>query len=957
MEPIRSQREIIDRKALAGALDDLAGAHAPESAELRRQVLALCKAALDAGRAETRRRLVERRESGDLVARATAFLYDQVLRLIHGHATGHVYPATNPTAGERLSVIAVGGYGRAEMAPFSDVDLLFLHPYKMTPWGESVVEYMLYMLWDLGLKVGHATRSVDDCIRLAKADQTIRTALLEARFLVGDQALHGELVARYERDVIAKGAADFIEVKLAERDERHLRFGNSRYVVEPNLKDGKGGLRDLHTLLWLAKYLYRIDQIGELVERGVLTAGESRRFIKAHRFLWTVRCHLHELAGRAEERLTFDVQPELAARLNYTDRRGARAIERFMKHYFLVAKDVGDLTRIVCTALEEEHRKRPILRLPRIGLRKRQVAGFRAEGNRLNVATDDAFAADPVAMLRLFQVAQARDFDVHPNALRLIRRELKRIDRRLRADPEANRLFLEIMTGPKDPEVALRRLNEAGVLGRFIPDFGRVVAQTQHDMYHHYTVDEHTIRAIGVLWRIEQGRLADEHPLSHVIVHKVLSRRVLYLAVFLHDIAKGRGGNHSTIGAGIAEKLGPRLGLEAAETETVAWLVHHHLAMSATAFKRDLGDPKTIEDFVALVQSPERLRLLLVLTVADIRAVGPGIWNGWKGQLLRELYYRAEEAMSGGLITEGRGERVAEAKRRLGEALADWPAGEVEDHLARGYDSYWLSADAEPHARHARLIAEADQAGRPLTIETRIDRFQSITEVTLYAADHPGLFARVTGAMAVSGASVVDARIFTTTDGMALDSFFIQDTEGGAFAEPSRLAKLTAAIEQTLAGSLRPQRTLEDTSTPYPVRTRIFTVEPVVLIDNNASNSWTVIEVNGRDRPGLLHDLTWTLFRLALSIGSARIATYGERAVDVFYVRDMFGLKITHLAKLKKIERELRVALLTPDARAAAAKKAEAAKQKAAAEAGDDKPPVPRKRNAKPGGSPARAAS
>ena len=950
MEPIRNQREIIDRKVLAGELAELAAAHAPESAELRRLVLARFKAALATGRAEARRRLVERRESGDLVARATAFLYDQLIRLIHEHATRHVYPATNPTVGERLSVVAVGGYGRAEMAPYSDVDLLFLHPYKLTPWGESVVEYMLYLLWDLGLKVGHATRSVDHCIRIAKTDQTIRTALLEARFLAGDQGLYGELVARYEKDVIAKGAADFIETKLAERDRRHQRFGDSRYVVEPNLKDGKGGLRDLHTLLWLAKYLYRVGHIGELVELGVLTAAESRRFVKAHRFLWTVRCHLHDIADRAEERLTFDVQPDLAARLNYTDRAGARGIERFMKHYFLVAKDVGDLTRIVCTALEEEHRKRPILRLPRIGLRKRRVAGFRAEGSRLNALADDTFAADPVQMLRLFQVAQQRDFDIHPNALRLIRRDLKRIDRRLRADPEANRLFLEIMTSPKDPETALRRLNEAGVLGRFITEFGRVVAQTQHDMYHHYTVDEHTIRAIGVLWRIEQGRLGDEHPLSHVIIHKVLSRRVLYLAVFLHDVAKGRGGDHSTIGAAIAEKLGPRLGLDAAETETVAWLVLHHLAMSAIAFKRDIGDPKTIEDFVALVQSPERLRLLLVLTVADIRAVGPGVWNGWKGQLLRELYYRAEEAMSGGLITEGRGERVAEAKRRLAELLAGWPAADIAHHLARAHDSYWLSADTETHARHARLIREAEQAGRPLTVETRIDRFQSITEVTLYTADHPGLFARITGAIAVSGANVVDARIFTTADGMALDTFFIQDSDGRAFAEPSRLAKLSSAIEQTLAGALKPQRMLADAPTPYPVRTRVFTVEPVVLIDNNASNSWTVIEVNGRDRTGLLHDLTWTLFRLSLSIGAARITTYGERAVDVFYVRDTFGLKITHQARLKRIDRELRAALLAPDARKSAAKKAETAKS------GGDNPP-PRKRKAKTGGPPARAAS
>ncbi len=925
MQGVPNRRDIIDRKQRAARLAALAEDYPRESLELRAAVLAELKAALGDGRAEIRRRLVEEGENGDASARATAFLTDQLIRLLYDHGVGHVYPATNPTAGERLSVVATGGYGRGEMAPFSDVDLLFLHPYKVTPWGESVVEYMLYMLWDLGLKVGHATRSVDHCMRMARADITIRTALLESRYIWGDQALYGELKDRFQRDIVAGQGADFLERKLAERDERHQRYGDSRYVVEPNLKEGKGGLRDLHTLYWIAKYLYRVEDVGELVGPGVLTAEEHRRFMRAHRFLWTVRCHLHDIAGRAEERLTFDVQPELARRLGYADRPGVLGTERFMKHYFLVAKDLGDLTRILCTALEAEHQRRPRLRLPHFGLRARELDGFRAEGDRLNVISDNDFREQPIKMLRLFEVAQRRDLDIHPNALRLIRRSLRLVDRGLRTDRQANQIFLDILTSPKDPETTLRRMNEAGLLGRFITDFGRVVAQTQHDMYHHYTVDEHTIRAIGILWRIEQGRLAEEHPLSHEIVHKVLSRRVLYLAVFLHDIAKGRGGDHSVLGAEIALKLGPRLGLEPAETETVAWLVLHHLAMSSVSFKRDLGDPKTIEDFIGLVQSPERLRLLVVLTVADIRAVGPGIWNGWKGQLLRELYYRAEEAMSGGLITEGREARVAEAKRQLAEALADWPEADVAAHLARGYDSYWLSADAATLARHARIIREADRGKRPLTVETRVDAFQAVTEVTVYTADHPGLFGRIAGAMAAVGANIVDARIFTTADGMALDSFFIQDAERGAFAQPAKLARLAASIEQTLSGDMRPHQALAGQTGPGPARARVFTVEPVVLIDNAASNTWTVIEVNGRDRPGLLHDLTWTLFRLSLSIGSARIATYGERAVDVFYVRDLFGLKVAHPTKLKAIERELRQALMTPEQRQAAEQAAEQA--------------------------------
>jgi len=915
MNALEGRQRIISRKQVMLALNEIAAAGDPSNADTRLAVLERLKQALAQGRQEIGRRLREGHESGDKVAMATAHLIDQLIRVLYDYTVTHVYAATNPTAGEKLSIVAVGGYGRGEMAPHSDVDLLFLHPYKETPWSESVVEYILYILWDLGLKVGHATRSVSDSLRRAKDDTTIQTALLEARFIWGDQVLFTELQSRYAQEIKENGGPAFLEQKLEERDQRHKRFGDTRYVVEPNLKEGKGGLRDLHTLSWIVKFLYGVDEVGELVGRGVLTADESRRFKKAERFLWTVRCHLHDLTDRAEERVTFDQQSELARRLNYTDHAGSSGVERFMKHYFLVAKDVGDLTRVICTALEEQHRRRLLPRLPRFGLRSRKLDGFRAEGGRLNVAEADQFENEPIRMLQLFRTAQRRDLDIHPEALRLIRRNLKLINRKYRATPEANAIFVDILTAEQDPEVTLRRMNEAGVLGRFIPDFGRVVAQMQHDMYHHYTVDEHTIRAIGILWKIEQGMLAEDHPLSDKIVHKVLSRRVLYLAVLLHDIAKGRGGDHSVLGAEVAKKLGPRLGFEAAETETVEWLVRYHLAMSATAFKRDVADPKTIEDFTNLVQSPERLRLLLVLTVVDIRAVGPGVWNGWKGQLLRDLYYGAEEALSGGLISEGREARIADARRRLGQALADWPAADCDKHLERFTDSYWLSSDIDTLARQARMMRQADREERPLSVETRVDRFQSITDLTVYTADHAGLFARLTGALAVAGANIVRAHIDTTSDGMAVDRFSIQDASGAAVDQPSRIAKMSTTIEQTLSGMLNPNDVLASRRTPFPVRTRVFKVEPVVLIDNNASAAWTVIEVNGRDRPGLLHDLTWALFRLSLSIGTAKVSTYGARAVDVFYVKDSFGLKITHTTKLKRIEADLRHALLTADRR------------------------------------------
>jgi len=906
MGGLTRQREIIDRRALAGQLAAIAGCRRSSALD-RSLVVAPLRAALTDGRAEIRRRF-EATGDGAAVMREQCFLMDQLIRALFDLATQEVYPLPNPTKGERLALVAVGGYGRGELAPFSDIDLLFLLSYKQTPHSEQVVEYLLYVLWDLGLKVGHSTRSVEECLRQAKSDLTIRTALIEARYLWGEQALFNELKKRFDSDVVRGTAAQFVGAKLAERDARHKRLGDSRYQLEPNVKEGKGGLRDLHTLFWIAKYIFRTDDVDKLVDLGVLSAEESERFDRAQKFLWTVRCHLHYLAGRAEERLTFDMQTGIGRRLRYTDRTGTRGVERFMKDYFLVAKDVGDLTRIFCAILEADQKHKRRLSWMRWGSGRRALGGFVVERDWLTIPSEDFYKRDPVALLRLFHIAQEHDLDIHPRALRAASQSLRLIDQRFREDPEANRVFLEILTSRKDPETALRRMNEAGVFGRFIPDFGRVVAQMQYDMYHHYTVDEHTLFAIGILHKIENGELKEDHPLATQLIGTIVSRRALYLAVLLHDIAKGRGGDHSVIGEEIAMKLGPRLGLSAEETETVAWLVRWHLLMSSTAFKLDIDDPQTIRDFVERVQSPERLKLLLVLTVADIRAVGPKVWNGWKAALLRELYHRAIEVISGDLSEEGQSSRIAAAQAVIRQLLPDFSEAELATFVSRGYPFYWLSFDPETHARHARLMREAEASGAPLTVEKRIDTRRSVTEITLYTADHPGLFSRIAGALAVSGANIVDAKIMTMSNGMALDTFWVQDATGGPFDRPDKLARLAVTFENVLTGDLKPHRELARPPA-FPSRTQVFTVAPRVLIDNKASASHTVIEVNGRDRPGLLFELTRALTNLNLQVSSAKISTYGEKVVDVFYVKNLFGHKVEHPAKLTQIRKTLEVVL------------------------------------------------
>ncbi len=902
--------DVFDGAALRAALSTLAGSTS-DTMTLRKEGLALIKAAFLAGREAVKRAVTEQGLHGLAAAQTLSGLQDAVIQVICDFATGHVYLAENPTSSERITVVATGGYGRGELAPGSDVDLLFVRPFKQTQWGESVIEFILYMLWDMGMKVGHATRSLADCVRLAKQDITIRTAILEERFLWGDHALHDELRKKFWTEVATGSGQDFVDAKLAERDQRHTRQGESRYLVEPNIKEGKGGLRDLQTLYWIGKYLYHVEDAADLVEHGVFIKDEYKTFQKAEAFLWNVRVHLHYLLGRAEERLSFDVQPGLDAAMGYHNaEKPRRAVEEFMRAYFLTAKDVGDLTRIFCAALEVQHRKQwPSLTSILPGFLRPRSPGddFYVENGRLT-ADPGIFRKDPVNILRIFQIADAKRVDIHPDALRTITRSLDLIDAKLRENPEANSAFLNMLTSRNDPERALRLMNEAGILGRFIPEFGHAVGLMQFNMYHHYTVDEHLIRAVGNLAAIERGDHKEESPVSTDVIKRVQSRAALYCAVLLHDMAKGLPGDHSDVGAEIARSLCPRLGMSASDTQAVAWLVKNHLVMSDIAQRRDVSDPQTVRDFVAQVQSPEMLRLLLILTVADIKAVGPGVWNGWKGQLLRELYYAAEHMMTGGDQAPGRGARVAEAKAVLAARLGDFTPEQRERALTRHYDNYWLSFESEEQERHARAIARADAAGELITLEPTTNEFRAVTDIMLYTPDHAGLFSQFAGAIAMSGASIVDAKVFTTIDGFALDVFSVQDAEGVAFGDSERLGRLRQTIIRTLRGEIWPRRELM-ARRPLKSRASAFKISPKVRFDNEASRLATVVEVECLDRVGLLYDVTQALFESGLSITTSMVATYGEKAVDVFYVRDGFGHKIIHPERLAAIERQLNKAL------------------------------------------------
>jgi len=833
----------------------------------RRAVTKALAARWTAARARARRRL-EGGLGGVEVARLHAGAADDLLRWLWDFTTQALYPAPNPTDAEALALLAVGGYGRGVLAPFSDLDILFLRPWKPNARSEQVAEFILYCLWDLGLKVGSSARSVDESLKLARQDMTVRTALLEARVIADERELGEGFIARFRKEVAKADPRPFIAAKLEERDARHARAGSVRYRVEPNVKDGKGGLRDLNALFWIARSLAPESPLGARALQDLLTPREQRTFEEAFDFLWRVRAHLHWASGRANEQLTFDLQPEIARRMGWRGRGEEPGVERFMRRYFLVARDVGALTRAVSAQLEARQQKkaRTLSRLLPGRRKKLEAEGLLIDEGRLSVEGPEVFRRDPVKLLSLFVEADRQDLDLHPDAFSAVTRSLSLVTPQLRRDPRAAEALLDVLARGQRPYRVLTIMNETGLLGRFLPEWGRIVGQTQFNMYHAYTVDEHTLQAVGIINDIWRGKLRDDHPLATEIVHRVSDFEALMLAMLLHDVGKGGDRGQLEDGATAARRACERLGVDSRRIELVVWLVRNHLALSDYAQKRDVTDPATVRAFAELVGDPERLRLLLVLTVADIRAVGPGVWNSWKGQLMRDLYKRVDALF--------RGERLGGA-----DPLGDFPLL-LDQARDRG-----AAADA-------RLAREGGE--------------HAATRVAVAALDRPGLFSDLASTLAVAGADVAGARVATAEDGWALDVFEVQDGAGLPYgqAEPRRLQRLIEALESAALGRLT---VAAPGGGAVSARRAAFEVRPVVMVDHQASERATVVEVSGADRPGLLAELAQTLSRHGLSIRSAHVASFGARAVDAFYVTDGQGEPLRPGPELER----LKAALLT----------------------------------------------
>lgn len=767
--------------------------------------------------------------SGTAYAKRRADAMDEKLAALFGNA-------------DNMCLMAIGGYGRAELCPHSDIDLMVLVDGDGSP---DKIEKFLYALWDQGLKVGHSVRTRAECLDLARKDSKILTSLIDARAIAGNIA-EGESLRNDIALLLSPSEKKaFVQSKLAERDERHSRYGDTRYVLEPNIKEGKGGLRDFQTLLWITKVLYGARSLDDLVGINILTASEARRFAKSHDFLLTVRCHLHQIAGRAEERLHFDIQPDLAERLGYASRHTGKSVERFMKHYFLVTRDMGDLTRILLAAIAHEENPAAV--------RSESFFGFEILDDRLTFGAKQCLKTHPLDMLRLFRVAQDTGKDIHPFALKDITRHLKYIDDTMREDALANQLFLEILTARKDAALILRRMNEAGVLGRFIPDFGRIIALMQFDRYHYFTVDEHTLRVIDFMHAMERGELRDAAPIASEAAQTIGPRLALYVALFLHDICKGRGGRHAELGGELALSLCPRFGLDGDDTDLVSWLVHEHLLMSDTAFRRNLNDPKTIADFSARIRKPERLDMLFCLTTADIMGVGPDRWTAWKARLLEELYLKTRALMAG-----------------------------------------------EEPGMTAEIATPADYVQGTTRIDITTDDAQSATVVIVYTPDRPGLFATLCGALSAEGASIMRAYINTlpeTKGGkIAVDRFIIQNATGLPFRQERRQEDVRHTILAALDGRLDIDSKIAEHRIPLSRKDLVFDIPPKIQIDNTASGGDTVVEIETRDRHGLLYDIACTFRDQGLDIRAAKINTQGLRAIDAFYVQTARRKKLTDSA-------------------------------------------------------------
>ncbi len=854
---------------------------------------------------------------------AKAQLYEQHRRGASGHAVVNAYTgamdeliralfaAANTAYTERYSrlnqlcaVVAQGGYGRGELNPCSDIDLLFLFQHKIDPYIESIVERILYALYDTRLEVGHAVRNVRECVRLAGQDLKVKTALLDTRFLCGDNPLYEDFAVAMDRDVLKRNATKFFKEKLAESEARHNQYGDSVYLLEPQLKDGEGGLRDLHTAMWLAKVKFKTNKSGDLVQLGVITASEREELEAARDYLFRVRNSLHFISGKHQDRLTFEYQEACAPELGFQDTETRKAVEQFMQAYYLHAATINRFSaEIIERCLERAQPYRLLGRFTTRAIRP----GVSISSGVLSISGRELLDEDPTNLIRVFGDAQRHNAEISNTTKRLIRANLTLMNDETRMQPAMVAAFFDVLRGKHRVYETLLEMHRVGVLGAFLPEFGHLTCMVLHDLYHTYTVDEHSLRGVHEMERLRAGEHHAIAPLLTQVMREIDRADILFLAMILHDIGKGHGSKHSERGAAMIAAIAARLHLNTDDAEQLTFLVLHHLTMSHLAQRRDIHDRRLLVDLANRVETLDNLKKLYLLTFADMRAVGPKIWNSWHDMLLGELYQQTFDIFEReAFIEEDRAEHLARVRERIAAAAVHVEAPSRDAFLAEMPDRYFLGTDEETIVHHMELVRRLAEGG-PLFAEVKHSSERAFSELTVLTNDRPGLFAMFTGVLLVHGMNILTASINTSSRGMALDIFRVSHGDSPETVQrPDRWERLIVSLGLVLSGQVDVEQLVATSERVGSLPRRYVPRAPTqVEVDNDVSDNFTVLDVYTQDRVGVLFAITNTLFHLGLSIHLAKITTNVDQVLDVFYVTDPLGRKIVDEAQIEAIRDEL----------------------------------------------------
>ncbi|ORJ63439.1 [protein-PII] uridylyltransferase [Geothermobacter hydrogeniphilus] len=844
------------------------------------------------------RRQHEQGASGREVVRLLTVMTDELIRRLY-HAVAVDLTGVEDVA---CALLAIGGYGRAELNPRSDIDLMFYYHGRDRSIAEQISERMLYLLWDLALDVGYSVRTAADCIEMADRDITARTALLDARYLAGSESLFEDFEKQVLGIVLGKNSNQFIRHKQEESQRRLTKYGSTVYLLEPNIKEGEGGLRDLQAAVWILRVKFKASGLRELVIKGVMTEQEKEAVENACDYLWRIRNQLHYLSSRKNDQLHFEQQEQIARFLGYRDSKKAPAVEEFMQDYYSHATQVEHLASVLINRAANRDQNPSFFS----SFSKRKLEdGFYLLRRELRAGKPELFEQNPILLMRAFLLAQRHGVVLSLDLKTLIRDHLHLINDQFRRSREVNRDFFEILRGQSCGQI-LRDMHHLRFLNAYIPEFERIYCRVQHDAYHIYTVDIHTLFAVEEILKLWAGEYAEERPLLTAVANDIEKRELLLLAVLFHDIGKGEGKNHSEKGAKLVRTIARRMGLNKEDSERLEFLVLHHLEMAHISQRRDLHDDKLIDQVARSMGMTENLKMLFLLTFADLRAVGPDVWSEWKGFLLQELYEKTFDALErGNFRADARSERVRNRKRKVYDNLAeDFGRSKVKAVLRSLGSRYLLSHRSPEITEHLRVYF--GRGKKPLAMRVEHQPGSQFSQLMLSTLDSPGLFSLVAGVLAANGVSILGAQIYTHKNGEAFDLLQVVGSNGEIIDNPRRWQKVEQELTAVIEGRLQVDALVEKSRPPSFLSGKALPQYPSrVEFDTEVSDDYTVVDIYTHDRVGLLYEITRSFADLGLYIGVSKISTKVDQVADTFYLQDIFGQKITAEDKLDELRRVL----------------------------------------------------